>query len=210
MWEIMGMSCFLLCSDTLFWFCMLSPFLSCSSQPTECPHFKCLFWEFYFPYISETSIFTSIVFIHMWLTVTRTEKKTLQHFDRIIKHWDFRSSFIFYSPDFSLMYSVSVSTVAWVLILEPVWSHSPISVKLQIHSGKAFIENYVTVAFVRLCIGNALQADWQNSSSGNTPCFNSSRFKWQVGIFIVWYFRKLETSIESIRPYSSLRRIAPV
>lgn len=56
------------------------------------------------------------------------------------------------------MYSVSVSTVAWVLILEPVWSHSPISVKLQIHSGKAFIENYVTVAFVRLCIGNALQA----------------------------------------------------
>lgn len=101
---------------------------------------RILFSFYIYNYIYQRSIHTYVI------DSNKDRKKTLQHFDRIIKHWDFRSSFIFYSPDFSLVYSVSVSTVAWVLILEPVWSHSPISVKLQIHSGKAFIENYV--AFV--------------------------------------------------------------
>lgn len=45
--------------------------------------------------------------------------------------------FCFSISEFPFMYSISVCSVAWVLLLESVWSHSPVSVKLQIHSGKA-------------------------------------------------------------------------
>lgn len=81
--------------------------------------------------------------------------------------WDF--SFIFHPPDFPLLYSVSVSSVAGVLILEPVWSHPPISIKLQIHSGKAFIETSFVVANVGLCIGKGIQGDRQNNISEYIP-----------------------------------------
>lgn len=75
---------------------------------------------------------------------------------------DFSS--IFQSADFPLVSSVSVSSVAGVFILEPVWSHPPISTKLQIHSGKAYIETqFVTNRGTLHWTG--VQGDWHNNKN---------------------------------------------